>query len=98
MSEIICKTHYDEMEKDRDRLAAELAEEKTKCDEAHKRSGERWKALYAEKQDHAITKRELAEAQRQVEFWRQTAERRGDEIKAIYTEQSHKEATCDTQS
>jgi hypothetical protein len=34
---------------------------------------------------------ELAEAQRQVEFWRGKAEERGDEIKRIYTEQSHKE-------
>ena len=79
-------------------LQAELAEEKTKCDEAHKRAGERWKDLDAEKQDHAITKRELDEARRQVEFWRATAERRGDEIKRMYTEASHKEGQCEKQS
>ena len=40
-------------------VEAELAEEKTKCDEAHKRAGERWKELDAERQDHGITKRDL---------------------------------------
>jgi len=42
-------------------LEAEVAKEKLECDKANKRSGERWKLLDAEIQNHEITKKELSE-------------------------------------
>jgi len=52
---------YEGMMAERDGLEAELAKEKLECDKANKRSGERWKLLDAETQNHNITKKELSE-------------------------------------
>ena len=64
--------------------AAELADAKAGLHAAQ---------IYQLRLSATITKQsaELAEIKRQVEFWRATAERRGDEIKRMYTEASHKE-------
>ena len=87
----VCLTHYEMLEKhiakleaDRDRLAAELAEARKHSDW----QAEKIASLQDKVDGFAGVYAELEEAQRQVEFWRATAERRGDELKAHYTEQS----------
>ena len=73
----------DGFKSDRDRLAAELAEAQ--------RQVEKLKANHIA--DIGILEVKNATLASALEFWKETAERRGDEIKRMYTEASHKEVT-----
>ena len=79
-------------ESEYDRLAAELAESQRQVAEliAEKTT---WDKV-VENYEHELAEckaTDIAKLKHDVEFWKSTAERRGDELKRLYTEMSHKE-------
>lgn len=72
---------YEDLKQTNAALRVEVEREKAECDKAHKRAGERWKELDAERQDHAITRADLAAA---VEVLREFPPTYADQSQSMY--------------